>query len=118
MPLTDKFGVAGALGTVRMLTLLLAAVDPAEPDINLAEKSWVVFAVRPENVLPVCHAPVPLRYCVVQPAGAVIALKVTLVVVLLSSTGAAGLAGAFGTLMVLDADHAPSAATSKAPVPL
>jgi len=70
-----------------------------------------VFAPRPVNVRPVCHAPVPLRYCVTQPAGAAIALNVMPVVVLLSNTGAAGGLGSGGTGKVLTCDHALSVLT-------
>jgi len=111
VPLTVNVGAVGAAGTLRKLALLLAAVACVVPDIiNLAEKSWSEPADRPANSLLVCQAPVPLRYWVVQPVGALIAVNVTDVVVLLDNPGAPGLAG-FGTVIVLVVDHALSVFT-------
>ena len=119
MPVIVPVGAAGALGTLLKLAFGLAAVAPAVPDTNLAEKLYKFPTLRPLNVLPTCQAPVPTRYWVVQPAnGGAISLTVMLVVVLLSNNGAAGAAGAAVTLIILAADHSPSLAMFQSPVPL
>ena len=101
-PLKVNVGAVGALGTLRMLLLGLAAVaEPLPLWKNLACMLYNEPALVPESVRLVCQAPEPLRYWVVQPLGAVIALTVIEFVALLSSTGALGAAGAARVLICL-----------------
>ena len=117
LPAKVPIGAAGAFGTVRKLASALAALAPSLPDTNLAEKLYTFPTLRPVKLVPACHAPVPTRYCVVQPAGAVIAFNTTPVVLLLAIVGI-GAADADGTVIVLTADHSLSTGTLYAPVPL